>query len=109
MRLSLPRKLAGIAVLLVLAALGAVLLVPYSKNFQYQNALDDIVSQATNAGALQAAAVDKAASIGLPLKSSDVRVIPLPNGGFKVDAVYLVRVDVGFYVVDLHFHPSAEK
>jgi hypothetical protein len=107
--MSLSRRLAGIAVLLALAAIGAVLLVPYGKNFQYQNALDDIVSKATNATALQAAAVDKAAALGLPLKSSDVRVIPLPNGGFKVEAIYLIRVDVGFYAVDLHFHPAAEK
>ena len=107
--MSLSRRLAGIAVLLALGAIGAILLVPYGKNFQYQNALDDIVSSATNASALQAAAVDKAAALGLPLRSSDVRVIPTANGGFKVDAVYLVRVDVGFYAVDLHFHPSAQK
>jgi hypothetical protein len=96
-------------VVLALASIGAILLVPYGKNFQYQNALDDIASKATNADALHAEAVDRAARIGLPLKSSDVRVIPLPDGGFKVDVIYLVRVDVGFYAVDLHFHPSAEK
>lgn len=107
--MSLPRKLAGIAVLLALAIIGGILLIPYGKNFQFQNALDDIVNTATNADALQAAAVDQAARIGVPLKSADVKVIPQPNGGFKVEAVYLVRVDVGFYAVDLHFHPSAEK
>ena len=107
--MSLSRRLAGIVVLVALAAIGAVLLVPYGKNFQFQNALDDIVSKATNANALQAATVDKAASIGIPLKASDVKVIPTPSGGFKVDVVYLVRVDVGFYAVDLHFHPAAEK
>ena len=105
----LSRKFAGVAVILALAVIGAVLLIPYGKNFQFQNSLDDIVSSATNANALQAAAVDKAASIGIPLKASDVKVIPTPNGGFKVDVVYLVRVDVGFYAVDLHFHPAAEK
>ena len=105
----LSRKIAGFAVLLALAAIGVVLLIPYGKNFQFQSALDDIVSTATNATALQAAAVDKAAAIGIPLKASDVRVIPTPSGGFKVDVVYLVRVDVGFYAVDLHFHPAAEK
>ena len=107
--MGLPRKLAGVGVLVALFVIGGILLVPYGKNFQFQNALDDIVSQATNADALQAAAVDQAARIGLPLKSSDVKVIPRPNGGFKVEAIYLVRVDVGFYAVDLHFHPSAEK
>ena len=107
--MSLSRKLAGVAVVVALAVIGGILLVPYGKNFQYQNALDEIVSQASNADVLHAAAVDKAAALGLPLKSSDVRVIPRPNGGFKVDAIYLVRVDVGFYAVDLHFHPSAEK
>lgn len=107
--MSLSRKLAGVVVLLALLALGAVLIVPYGRNFQYQGALDEIVSRGTNANALQAAAVDKAASLGIPLRSSDVKVIPTPNGGFKVDVIYLVRVDVGFYTVDLHFHPAAEK
>ena len=105
----LSRKLAGAAVVLALALIGAVLLIPYGKNFQFQNALDDIVGSATDSNTLQAAAVDKAASIGIPLKASDVKVIPTPSGGFKVDVVYLVRVDVGFYAVDLHFHPAAEK
>jgi len=107
--MSLSRKLAGVVVLLALGVIGAILLVPYGKNFQYQNALDDIVGTATNADALQASAVDKAAALGLPLKSSDVRVIPLKSGGFKVEAIYLVHVDVGFYAVDLHFHPAAQK
>ena len=107
--MTLQRKIAGIVVLLALAAIGAVLLVPYGRNFQFQSALDDIVSSATNATALQAATVDRAASLGIPLKASDVKVIPGPNGGFKVDVVYLVRVDVVFYAVDLHFHPAAEK
>ena len=107
--MTLQRKIAGIVVLLALAAIGAVLLVPYGRNFQFQSALDDIVGSATNATALQAATVDKAASLGIPLKASDVKVIPAPNGGFKVDVVYLVRVDVVFYAVDLHFHPAAEK
>lgn len=107
--MSLSRRVAGIVVLLGLVAIGAVLLVPYRRNFQYQNALDDIVGKATNASALQAAAVDKAASLGIPLKASDVKVIPTPNGGFKVDVIYLIRVDVGVYAVDLHFHPAAEK
>ena len=107
--MSLSRRISGIVVLLALAAIGAVLMGPYGRNFQYQNALDDIVSKATDANVLQAAAVDKAASIGIPLKASDVKVIPTPNGGFKVDVIYLVRVDVGFYAVDLHFHPAAEK
>jgi hypothetical protein len=107
--LSTSRKLAGVVVLLALAVIGAVLLVPYGKNFQYQNALDDLVVSAVNADSLRAAAVDKAAALGLPLRASDVKVVPLASGGFKVEAVYLVRVDVGFYAVDLHFHPAAEK
>lgn len=105
----LSRKIAGVLVLVALGAIGAVLLVPYGRNYQFQNALYNIVSTATNAGVLQAAVVDKAASVGIPLKISDVKVIPTPSGGFTVDVVYLVRVDVGFYAVDLHFHPAAEK
>ena len=108
-RLSPSRKIAGIVVVLALALFVTILSVPYGKNFQFQNALDEIASKATNADALQAETVDQAARLGIPLKSSDVKVIPQPNGGFKVDAIYLVRIDVGFYAVDLHFHPSAEK
>ena len=77
--MSLSRKIAGILVVLALAAVGAVLLIPYGKNFQYQNALDDLAATATNGEVLRAAAVDKAASLGLPLRSSDVKVIPLQS------------------------------
>jgi hypothetical protein len=107
--MSFGRRIAGIVVLLALTAIGGFLIVPYGRNYQFQNSLDDIVSKATNADALQAEAVDKAASLGIPLRSPDVKVIPLPGGGFRVDAIYLVRVDLGFYAVDLHFHPAAEK
>ena len=104
-----PRRLAAIAVRVALLAIGAILLIPYATNFQCQDSLDAIVDHATNADSLRAEAVDKAASIGLPLKGSDIKVIPEPGGGFKVEAVYLVHVDVGFYAVDLHFHPSSQK
>lgn len=107
--MSRSRLLAGICVLVTLSAVGIALLIPYGKNFQFQNALDDIVAQATTADALQAAAVDRAAKLGLPLRSSDIKVVPRPGGGFQVEAVYLVRVDLFVYAVDLHFHPSAEK
>ena len=107
--MTLSRKIAAVLVLVALGAIGAVLLVPYGRNYRFQSALDEIVSNATNANVLQAAVVDKAASVGIPLKGSDVKVIPTANGGFTVDVVYLVRVDVGFYAVDLHFHPAAEK
>jgi hypothetical protein len=104
-----PRKIAAVAVLVALLVLGSIMVVPYFRNFQFQQALDQVVDHATDADSLRAAAVDKAAGLGLPLKSSDIKVIPQSGGGFSVDAVYLVRVDVGFYSVDLHFHPSAQK
>ena len=107
--MSMSRRVAGVVVLVALAAIGAFLLIPYGRNYRFQSALDEIVSKATNADALQAETVDKAATLGIPLRSPDVKVIPLPGGGFKVDVVYLVRVDLGFYAVDLHFHPAAEK
>jgi hypothetical protein len=107
--MSAPRRLAAIAVLIALLAIGGMLLIPYAKNFQFQESLDQIVDHASDADSLRAAAVDRAAALGLPLKGSDIKVIPQPGGGFRADAVYLVRVDIGFYAVDLHFHPSASK
>jgi hypothetical protein len=107
--MGMPRRLAAVAVLIALLAIGGMLLVPYAKNFQFQESLDTIVDHATDADSLRASAVDKAAGLGLPLRGSDIKVIPKPGGGFKVEAIYLVRVDMGFYAVDLHFHPSAEK
>ena len=104
-----PRRLAAIAVLLALLAIGGILIIPYAKNFQFQESLDQIVDQAKDADSLRAAAVDRAAALGLPLRGSDIKVIPQARGGFRAEAIYLIRIDIGFYAVDLHFHPSSAK
>jgi hypothetical protein len=55
---------------------------------------------------IRAAIVNKAASLGLPVRSDDVHV-EVSLGAVRVDVLYVVRVGVSGYTVDLHFRPAA--
>ncbi len=102
------RRVAGLVVIAALIGVGAMLIPPYVRNFQFQRALEDLVDQAKTPEAAQAAAVDKAAQMGLPVRAGDVHAARAGNG-VRVQIVYVVRVDLPLYTVDLHFHPSASS
>lgn len=100
------RVVAGVGVLIALVVVAGVLIPPYFDNMKLQRYLDDAVERAQSPDALVADVVNKAAQLGLPVRSGDVRVTRKGNG-LRVEIVYVIRVDLPLYTVDLHFHPAA--
>lgn len=99
---------AALAVLAVLIAIGAMLIPPYFENMQFQRYLDDVVTTQRSPDMLRAVIVNKAGQLGLPVREGDIRILPTGNG-VHVEIVYVIRVDLPLYTVDLHFHPSASS
>ena len=104
------RMLAGIAVLLGMAAIGFLLLPPYFENWKLQQYLNDLGADPGTAGktpeVLRANVVNKAAELGLPVHTEDVRVLKAGDA-LRIEVLYLVRVDLALYSVDLHFRPAS--
>jgi hypothetical protein len=95
--------------MLVLLALVAIALIPpYYLNYQFQQYLHTVVDRPQSPERMQASIVDKAARLGLPVRSGDVRVTRSGNG-VRVEIVYVVKVDLPMYTVDLHFRPGARS
>ncbi len=104
------RVAAGILVLVGLAGIGLILVPPYAANWQLQryiNGLIDDPSTATQSpDIVRAKVLSRASSLGLPLTARDVEVTPSGNA-LRIDALYVVHVDIAGYSVDLHFRPAA--
>jgi len=104
------RVAAGLVVLLVLAGMGMALLPPYIANWKLQRYFNELIDDAATASqppdAVRARILTKAVSLGLPLHNEDVQVTPSRNA-VRIDALYVVHVDVAGYTVDLHFRPAA--
>ena len=104
------RVAAGVAVLLILAAIALVLVPPYSANWKLQRyvngLLDDPATAQKPREQVRASVIDKAASLGIRLTDDDVQVAPADNS-IRIDVLYVVHVDVAGYSVDLHFRPAA--
>lgn len=106
--MGLWRRIAGIAVLVVIVLVGVALVPPYLRNMQFQRWLDDLLESPPPAETLPAAVVNRAAQMGLPVRSGDVRVTR-KGQSVRVEILYVVRVDLPLYTVDLHFHPAASN
>ena len=104
------RTVAGIAVLLGMAVIGFMLLPPYFENWKLQQYLNDVGADPATAGktreVLRANVVNKAAELGLPVHTEDVRVSK-SGDALRIEVLYLVRVDLAVYSVDLHFRPAS--
>lgn len=102
------RAVAGVIVLLMLATVGVLLVPSYVANWKLQRYLSDLTENpsAASVESIRPAVVNKAASLGLPVHSNDVHVEVSP-GAVRVQVLYVVRVDVAGYAVDLHFRPAA--
>jgi len=104
------RVIAGLAVLGALAAIAVVLIPPYAANWNLQRYVNALIDEpgvvARPPSAIQAQVAGKAASLGLPLHPEDIRVT-LSGNAIKIDALYVVHVDIAGYTVDLHFRPAA--
>lgn len=110
MKVAKWRLAAGIVVLLLLALIGLRLLPPYLENFQFQQYLNSLVADPATANLpldqIQSRVLAKSATLAIPLLPQDVHVTRTESE-FKIDVLYLVRVDLFAYSVDLHFRPTA--
>lgn len=100
------RVAAAVGVLAVLVYVFIALTPPYAANLRFQRYLDALVETPQTPEIMQAAVVNHAAQLGLPVRAGDVRV-SRAGKGVRVEIIYVVRVDFPLYTVDLHFHPSA--
>ena len=89
------RVAAGVAVLLILAAIALVLVPPYSANWKLQRyvngLLDDPATAQKPREQVRASVIDKAASLGIRLTDDDVQVAPreaagAPSGRCEIDS-----------------------
>ena len=101
--------LAG-AILVVLVALATQLAPIYLHNMRLQQFVEDTArSQASlkvSDDLLRVLVLNKAAQLGLPVHASNVHVERSPDA-VRIAVRYIVRVDLPFYTVDLHFYPGA--
>ena len=104
------RAAVALAILGVLALLAAQMAPPYFHNLEFQRFLEtasaESNTQAQEEDAVRAAALNKAALLGLPVRFDNVKVTPAGEH-FAIQVNYVVRVDLPLYTVDLHFRPSA--
>jgi len=104
------RLIAGITVLVILAAIGIVLIPPYVENWKLQRYVNELAEDPGTAALapemVRAKIVSRAASLGLPVGDSDVQITRVQDA-IRINVLYLVHVDVAGYTVDLHFRPTA--
>lgn len=104
------RIAAAVVVLAGLAFLGARLAPVYYRSFllqRYVSRTTEAVENRTHSDdVLRTGVLEKAQSLDLPLQASDVHVKRSP-AGLRIEARYVVRVNLPLYTVDLHFYPSA--
>ncbi len=93
----------------VLVYVAAMLIPPYFQNSRFQRFLDETVERTSSPDILKAEITNKAAQLGLPLREDNVRILPTADGGLRADVLYINRIDLKLYTVDLHFHPSASR
>ncbi len=101
--------LAG-AIVVVLVALASQLIPIYLSNMRLQQFVEDTarseIGLKANDDLLRVLVLNKAAQLRLPVRASNVHVERSPDS-VRIDVRYVVRVDLPFYTVDLHFYPGA--
>ena len=106
------RVAVGVLVLAGLALFGAALIPLYYHNYQLQrfveNATQRVENQTKSDDLLREWVVDKAVSLGLPVRANDVH-IHRSAAGLRIELRYAVRVDLPGYTVLLHFSPGAGR
>jgi hypothetical protein len=104
------RPIAGVAVLLILAAIAIILIPPYVQNFKLQRFVNELIDDPATSTlppeVIRERVVGRAAALGLPVHNEDVQVKQVHNA-IRIDVLYVVHVDVASYTVDLHFRPAA--
>ncbi|MBI4873835.1 MAG: hypothetical protein HY822_04285 [Acidobacteria bacterium] len=104
-------RIGGAVVILAALALSAVLMLPpYLRNMEFQRRLEQLVQQADAATqpaeVVRIQALNAAAELGLPVRSGQVTV-ERAGGRYRIRVLYVRRMDLFLYTVDLHFRSSA--
>ena len=104
------RTAAAIAILAILGVFAVLMLPPYFHNLQFQRELERFAAETDVAtdtpDIVRTRVASKAAEMGLPIRAPDI-VVERSGSRYRMRALYIVRVDLLFYTVDLHFRPSA--
>jgi hypothetical protein len=101
---------AAALILTGLAVAAVLMLPPYFQNLEFQRYLEQVVRQVDVAAyppdLVRAQVLNKAAGMGLPVRGDQVSV-ERSGGGYRIRVLYIRRVDLLLYTVDLHFRSSA--
>lgn len=104
------RSAAAVLLLSTLTYLGVRMVPLYWRNVEFQRDLEGLLQDPAmgqlSPAAAAVAVADRAARMGLPVRSGDVRVTRGASG-LRVAVRYAVPVDLGVYTVDLHFRAAA--
>ena len=104
------RIVVAVLILGILAALGARMLPIYLDNMRLQSFVATMTQNEETRTrpdeALTVAVLEKAASLGLPVRADNVH-IKRSGDNMRIDVRYIVRVDFPLYTVDLHFYPGS--
>jgi hypothetical protein len=106
------RVAAGITVLAGLGYIGANLTPIYWSNLKLQQFVEAAAQSRENQHAaedvIRVQVLEKAHSLGLPVRSDNVQVLRTQNG-MRIDVRYVAPVDLPLYTVNLHFYPGAGR
>ena len=104
------RKAAGIAILIAFAVTAALLAPAYYRNLQLEQSLERLVAQEDinerSDEELRGAIVSEGRRLGIILDPAQVRV-DRALGPLRIEARYIVHVDLSIYTVDLHFRAGS--
>ncbi len=104
------RAVLALAILAGLTAMVVRLAPPYIQNWKFQRYLNSMAEEPANSAkevaVMEAQVIGKALSLNIPLKVSDLEV-EREDSRVHIKALYVVRVDLPGYTVDLHFRPEA--
>ena len=104
------RVAAGVTILVLLVVSAVVLAPSYYRHFRLEQSLEELVSEEGGVdrtdAELRQQVIAGAAALGIPLREDQIRV-SRSGGALRVEARYIVRVDVPAYTVDLHFRAGS--
>lgn len=104
--LNWARRILAAAILAGFGSMVALLAPVYWNHWRFERELRQEFSHAEalaqSSAVIREQVLERAAAHGIPLRPEHVRVWQEP-GRTEVEVVYPVRVELGFYTVDLHF------
>lgn len=100
---------AAVVILAGLAVSAVLMLPPYYRNLEFQRRLEQLAQQSDAATqpaeVVRTQALSAAAELGLPVRSDQIAV-ERAGERYRLRVLYVRRVDLLVYTVDLHFRSS---